>query len=283
MRRSAPMRSTSTGRTRSSSAKTRPMSQNSSAAKRQDICTRTVSTNTWWEAARGRRSALTRAPRRPASTGAPWRRAASTTIRVRLSLGPPKPAPFADFEQIFSLRKSEADAFYAELQSKVVDEDLRRIQRQAFAGVLWSKQYFYYDVTEWLDGDPAEPKPPGSRHKGTQPRVGSCHHGRRRLDAGQMGVSLVRGLGLGLSSGHAGLSRSGGRQASTDPARPILVHAPQRAAAGLRMELQRRQSARAGLGGPAPLRGGAAAQRQGATGSFSSGSSPSCCSISPGG
>ncbi|MEA2853383.1 MAG: hypothetical protein QOE02_3402, partial [Rhodospirillaceae bacterium] len=91
---------------------------------------------------------------------------ASTTIRVRLSLGLPKPAPFADFEQIFSLRKFEADAFYAELQAKVLDEDLRRIQRQAFAGVLWSKQYFYYDVTEWLDGDPAEPKPPKSRRKG---------------------------------------------------------------------------------------------------------------------
>jgi hypothetical protein len=91
---------------------------------------------------------------------------ASTTIRVRLSPGPPKPAPFADFEQIFGLRKSEADAFYAELQGKVLDEDLRRIQRQAFAGVLWSKQYFYYDVTEWLDGDPAEPKPPKSRLTG---------------------------------------------------------------------------------------------------------------------
>jgi hypothetical protein len=90
----------------------------------------------------------------------------STTIRVRLSLGPPKPAPFADFEQIFGLRKSEADAFYAELQGKVLDEDLRRIQRQAFAGILWSKQYFYYDVTEWLEGDPAEPKPPKSRLTG---------------------------------------------------------------------------------------------------------------------
>jgi hypothetical protein len=91
---------------------------------------------------------------------------ASTIIRVRLSPGPPKPAPFADFEQIFGLRKSEADAYYAELQAKVLDEDLRRIQRQAFAGVLWSKQYFYYDVTEWLEGDPAEPKPPKSRLTG---------------------------------------------------------------------------------------------------------------------
>ncbi|HET9352923.1 MAG TPA: hypothetical protein VFO32_02895, partial [Sphingomicrobium sp.] len=91
---------------------------------------------------------------------------ASTTIRVRLNLGPTKPTPFDDFERIVSLRKSEADAFYAGLQSKVVDEDLRRVQRQAFAGVLWSKQYFYYDVTEWLDGDPAQPKPASARHRG---------------------------------------------------------------------------------------------------------------------
>lgn len=91
---------------------------------------------------------------------------ANVTIQVRLSLGPPKPAPFAHFDRIFRLRKAEAEAYYAELQRKVVDEDLRRIQRQAFAGVLWSKQFFYYDVTEWLDGDPAEPKPPGSRHEG---------------------------------------------------------------------------------------------------------------------
>jgi hypothetical protein len=90
----------------------------------------------------------------------------STTIRVRLSQSSPGPAPFADFEQIFAARKRETDAFYAELQGKCRDEDLRRIQRQAFAGILWSKQYFYYDVTEWLDGDPAEPRPPGARLKG---------------------------------------------------------------------------------------------------------------------
>ena len=90
----------------------------------------------------------------------------SASIRVRLSPGQPKPAPFADFDRILELRKSEADSFYAALQSNVRDEDLRRIQRQAFAGVLWSKQYFAYDVTDWLDGDPAQPKPPGNRHKG---------------------------------------------------------------------------------------------------------------------
>ena len=90
----------------------------------------------------------------------------STTIRVRLSLGERKPAPFANFDKIFERRKAEADAFYAELQTKVADEELRLIQRQAFAGVLWSKQYFYYDVTEWLEGDPATAKPPKSRRVG---------------------------------------------------------------------------------------------------------------------
>ena len=91
---------------------------------------------------------------------------ASITIQVRLSLGPPKAAPFDHFERIFNLRKGEADTFYNKLQSKVVDDDLRRIQRQAFAGVLWSKQFFYYDVTEWLDGDPAQPRPADARHRG---------------------------------------------------------------------------------------------------------------------
>ncbi|MBY0324392.1 MAG: glucosidase [Reyranella sp.] len=88
---------------------------------------------------------------------------ASTTIRVRLSPGPAAPAPFADFDQVFQQRKSEADAFYAQLQSNVQDEDLRRIQRQAYAGILWSKQFFQYDVTLWLEGDPGQPKPPRSR------------------------------------------------------------------------------------------------------------------------
>jgi hypothetical protein len=91
---------------------------------------------------------------------------ASTTIRVRLSAGAGSPAPFADFDQVFDQRTAEADAFYAELQNNVADEDLRLVQRQAYAGILWSKQFFYYDVTQWLDGDPAQPKPPQSRLAG---------------------------------------------------------------------------------------------------------------------
>ena len=88
------------------------------------------------------------------------------TIRVRLSAGPTTASPFADFEQVFVQRKAEADAFYGALQANVEDEDLRRIQRQAYAGILWSKQFFHYDVTQWLAGDPAQPKPPRSRLTG---------------------------------------------------------------------------------------------------------------------
>ncbi|MBE7211837.1 MAG: glucosidase, partial [Gluconacetobacter diazotrophicus] len=74
--------------------------------------------------------------------------------------------PFADFDAVFDARLSEADAFYAALQAPIPDADTRLVQRQAFAGMLWSKQFYEYDVKRWLDGDPAEPPPPASRRKG---------------------------------------------------------------------------------------------------------------------
>ena len=90
----------------------------------------------------------------------------ASTVRVRLRGGEIMLGPFSDFERIFSVRRSEADLFYVDLQQTIVDEDLRRIQRQAFAGILWSKQYFHYDVTEWLDGDSTQPKPASTRSAG---------------------------------------------------------------------------------------------------------------------
>jgi len=71
--------------------------------------------------------------------------------------------PFADYESIFAAREREADEFYAELQAELTDEDARRIQRQAFAGMIWSKQTFHYDVRSWLTGDETQPKPPERR------------------------------------------------------------------------------------------------------------------------
>ena len=90
---------------------------------------------------------------------------------------------------------------------------LRRIQRQAFAGLLWSKQFFHYDVTQWLEGDPVQPAPPRSRLTGRNAEWVHTIMARHRLDARQMGVSVVRRLGLGLPSDHAGPYRHRGRQA----------------------------------------------------------------------
>jgi hypothetical protein len=92
---------------------------------------------------------------------------AGGTLAVRARLTPLKPdAPFADFDAVFAKRQAEADAFYAELQQGQPDEDARRVQRQALAGLLWSRQYYSYDVPLWLDGDPAQPPPPPGRREG---------------------------------------------------------------------------------------------------------------------
>ena len=86
-------------------------------------------------------------------------------VRVRLSRGG-NGADSADFDDIFTQRIAETDAFYADLQHDIGDEDMRRIQRQAFAGLLWSKQFYQFKVAEWLDGDPLQPPPPESRKHG---------------------------------------------------------------------------------------------------------------------
>jgi hypothetical protein len=86
-------------------------------------------------------------------------------IRLRLCPGE-KAAPFVDFDAVMGQRKSEADDFYADLQSKIADPNEREVQRQALAGMLWSKQFYYFDVARWLDGDPAQPPPPPQRKGG---------------------------------------------------------------------------------------------------------------------
>ncbi len=61
--------------------------------------------------------------------------------------------PFKEIEEVFSARKKEADEFYNALVSEKLSDDLRAIQRQAFAGMLWSKQFYFYVIEEWLQGD----------------------------------------------------------------------------------------------------------------------------------
>jgi Glycosyl hydrolase family 63 C-terminal domain len=87
----------------------------------------------------------------------------SKIIRLRLS-GTENKNPFSDFDAIFEARKKEADIFYGDLQAGMETEDLRNVQRQAYAGLLWSKQFYYFNIYQWLKGDPAQPPPPHSRH-----------------------------------------------------------------------------------------------------------------------
>jgi hypothetical protein len=71
-----------------------------------------------------------------------------------------------DHEQVFDARRAEADAFFAQLRPDTVNEDEARVLRQAIAGLMWGKQFFHYDVEQWLTGDPAGPPPPDSRRHG---------------------------------------------------------------------------------------------------------------------
>jgi len=74
------------------------------------------------------------------------------------------------FSQVMATRRAEADEFYAELTPAAASPDEAMVMRQAFAGMLWSKQLFYYDVSRWLDGDPAQPVPPRERLTGRNSR-----------------------------------------------------------------------------------------------------------------
>ncbi len=89
------------------------------------------------------------------------------TIRLRFTDRHEPPAPFGEeFDRTFSQREREADEFYANLAPEGLTEDARSVQRQAFAGLLWSKQFYHYDVSRWLRGDPAGPEPPRERLNG---------------------------------------------------------------------------------------------------------------------
>jgi hypothetical protein len=91
----------------------------------------------------------------------------TVVVRLRLRTGEPLAQPFgAAFDALFVQREQEADAFYRRITPFEIPDDMRNVQRQAFAGMLWNKQYYRYLVERWLQGDPAEPTPPASRWHG---------------------------------------------------------------------------------------------------------------------
>ncbi len=93
----------------------------------------------------------------------------TVTIRLRLTdtaIAENVDALNGDFERLFTVRKLEADEFYAGVIPQDLSADARNVMRQAFAGLLWSKQFYHYVQQEWLAGDPTYPAPPSGRKHG---------------------------------------------------------------------------------------------------------------------
>ena len=91
----------------------------------------------------------------------------TVVLRLRLATAGDLAHPLgAGFDATFARCLQEADAFYHRITPFALPEDVRNVQRQAFAGMLWNKQYYRYMVQRWLEGDPAEPPPPAARWEG---------------------------------------------------------------------------------------------------------------------
>jgi hypothetical protein len=101
----------------------------------------------------------------------------SVRVRLRLvtslrsdNLGKPQllRAPFHDFADLFTTRKQEADVFYATVHGNVNDPAAQAVQRQAYAGLIWSRQMYRLNQQLWRNGDPGQPPPPGNRTRNAE-------------------------------------------------------------------------------------------------------------------
>jgi len=93
---------------------------------------------------------------------------AAFVVRLRLASGDPNDGTDvgADFDAVFAARLREANAFYDTVIPENTPDDQRNVMRQAFGGLLWSKQFYHYVVADWLEGDPTQPQPPAERQNG---------------------------------------------------------------------------------------------------------------------
>ncbi len=100
------------------------------------------------------------------------------TVKLRLASAAADPgdALGPEFDAIFERRLAEADAFFADRLPESASDDERRVVRQGYAGLLWSKQFYHYVVSDWLEGDPSQPAPPASRRRGRNADWGHLHN-----------------------------------------------------------------------------------------------------------
>jgi hypothetical protein len=100
---------------------------------------------------------------------------AHALVRARLS-DKPLDDPFGSFSEVVRHRRTEADEFYASTMPPGLGEDEARVYRQAIGGLLWTKQYYHFDVTRWLRGDPGQPPPPPERVEGRNASWGHVYN-----------------------------------------------------------------------------------------------------------
>ena len=176
----------------------------------------------------------------------------SQVVRLRLST---KSSGFAAFDQTFAGRLADADEFYERITPKNLTEDECRVHRQALAGMLWTKQYYFFDLDRWLEEHDSHPLMGSGKGRCAQSRVVPHAQQRRHLHAGQVGVSLVRSLGPRIPYDHSFACgfRLRQRSAAVDAAEP--VRPPQWTNPRLRVELQRCESAGSCLGHAVPVPG----------------------------
>ncbi len=104
-----------------------------------------------------------------------------------------------EFDSVLALRRKDADEFYAAVIPEKLSADEKSVMRQAFAGMLWSKQFYKYDVRRWLDGRPAAAAPARRPPERPQQRLAARLQRRHPLDARHLGVSVVRRVGPRVS------------------------------------------------------------------------------------
>ena len=150
-------------------------------------------------------------------------------------------------------REREADAFYATLTPAGATAEEASVMRQAFAGMLWSKQFFHYDVARWLDGDPRPPPPPATRPPGAT-RLAPPRQRTTSSRCRTRGSTPGTRRGTWRSTASRSPTSTRVRQGAAPAAVPRVVHAPQRPAARLRVDVRRREPAGARVGGAAGVR-----------------------------
>ena len=179
--------------------------------------------------------------------------------------------------QIVATRKARSRRVLRHRHPADLADDARAVMRQALAGLLWTKQFYHYDVKTWLDGDPAQPPPPADRRRGRNAEWTHLYNDDVISMPDKWEYPWYAAWDLAfhcvpLALVDADFAKDA---AGADAAR--VVHAPERAAAGLRVGLQRRQPAGARLGGVARLQDRRRSAAASATASSSSASSTSCC------